>query len=208
MGIYLELSKVQVKLVFKNSLFLTILFLGLTPVIFGVKNLDSIAVAMVLERYISLIGILLLTPLFVPEQNENTSELVEARKVPMTRVYGVRLIMGSMFLLALICIAVGVLRLNNCRFPVIEFLFGTFITAFFLGNLGFIAFGFSKNIAVGYLIPLTYYILNYAMGKKLGKGYLFSLAIGSMEEKYWLLGVTSIIILVVFGYEYVIRRIR
>jgi len=208
LGIYLELIKAQVKLAFKNSFFLTIIFLGLTPFIFGVQNLDNIASAMVLERYISLIGILLLVPILVPEQNENIGELVEVKKISMVSVYGLRLLIGSAFLLVFLSISVVVLQSNNCQFPAIEFLFGTFVTAFVLGNLGLVAYGFSKNITVGYLIPLVYYILNYTIGRKFKNGYLFSLSMGSMREKYWLLGIAGLLMLAVLGFEYMIRRIR
>jgi|GEM_PF-6886214 len=73
---YLEIARVQIKLSTKNNLPLAILCIILMPIIFGIQNLDSIASSMVLERFISIIGIILLTPLYLPEQDKNVAEIV------------------------------------------------------------------------------------------------------------------------------------
>ena len=54
---------------FAPHFLLALVLLLLTPVLFGVANLDRTASAVPLEVFVSLTGIILLTPVFQPEQN-------------------------------------------------------------------------------------------------------------------------------------------
>ena len=49
---------------------LAVLILILTPVIFGITKLDEASAAMPLEMFVSLIGVILLVPVFLPEQKD------------------------------------------------------------------------------------------------------------------------------------------
>lgn len=67
--------------------------------IMGVENPSAMDTAKVLERYVALIGIVMLTPTFLPEQDQAIRELVYAKYMKASHVYLVRL-MGNMLILA------------------------------------------------------------------------------------------------------------
>lgn len=50
------------------------------------------------------------------------------------------------------------------------------------------AYGLSDQLAIGYMLPSAYYLTNMFTGSMYVQHfYLFSLAKGSFDEKYWLL---------------------
>lgn len=181
---------------------------AVTPVLFGIRELDSLASSFVLERFVALSGIVLCTPLFSPEQDRNIKEVVESKLTPLSEIYVTRLILATVALVCILTGFIGVMLLNDCHFTVGSFIFGTFATAFFLGSLGFAAYSLFDNMVVGYMLPLGYYMLNLFSGARLGNFYLFSLAHGSLSEKYWLFG--GGVTLLAFGivYRSLVRRIR
>lgn len=204
----MEIAGVQIKLSVKNSLPPAVLCIILMPIIFGIQNLDNMASSMVLERYISLIGIMLLTPLFLPEQDKNVAEVVEAKYRSVIVVYLLRVTIFVAALFILTNTSILILYLNHCDFIMRNYVIGIFASAFFLGMLGFMAYGMSGNIVVGYLLPAAYYILNFSLGEKLKQFYLFSLVKNSMVEKYWLLGSGLVFLMITLAYKQVIRRVR
>ncbi len=205
---FLDVTKVQIKYFLWVNILLSIALVIATPLLFGVKNLDSIASSFVLERFVALIGIVLFTPLFSPETDKNISELVESKNTSPTFVYLSRLLVSILVLVTLIAISIITMWLGACEFNVIRFGFGTLSTALFLGSLGFVTFAISSNVVVGYMLPIAIYMLNLFQGEKLKMLYLFSLSKNDLNEKYWLLGCAMILFLIGVLYKYCIRKLR
>lgn len=199
---YWDVLKVQIKLGFIVHLGCSLLVLLLTPVIFGIKNLDAIASSFVLERFVALIGIILITPLFLPEQNPSVQEISESKYTSLIGIYLVRLCLAIAATILLVGVFLVIMQMNMCSFPTFQFWIGTFATAFGLGSLGFMSYALSENLVVGYLVPSAFYLMNLVTGSKLGYFYLFSLSINQMLEKYiWLaMGIGLIVIGLVFRY--------
>jgi hypothetical protein len=176
---------------------LSLLLLLLTPFIFGTANVDAKAAAIPLEMFVSLIGIILLTPAFLPEQQENVRNVVESKATPSNCVYGIRICIVLLSMLVLIAAFTFYMKGNGCKFDISAAVFGTFSGSLFLGALGLFAYGLSNTITVGYMVPMVYYMLNLFGGSKyFGKLFLFSMSSGSITEKYWL--VTAGMILIAF----------
>ena len=187
---YSEIAKTQVKLTLRMNLLLALTVLFITPVIFGINNLDNTASAFVLERFVSLTGIIMLTPVFLPEQDKNIAELVESKYTSPIVIYITRLVLAAFSLLILISGFIIIMVLMSCEFDVFKFTVGTFSTAFFLGALGFIAYAISDNIVAGYLLSLGYYVFNmFSSSEQLKNIYLFTLGQNGFTEKYWLFGI-------------------
>ena len=76
----------------------------LTPVLFGIAELDALAAAVPLEMFVALIGIILLTPVFQPEHTPGTEELVAAKYVGCGIIYAIRVLysLGILMLLILL----------------------------------------------------------------------------------------------------------
>ena len=191
----LVIAKYQFKLILNANIALAFALCLLTPFLFGMRYLDNYGSSFVLERFVSLVGIILLTPLFVPEQDKNIAELVQSKRTYHTLTVALRLVMSLLLMALCIAVMVAVMRYCHCVFETGRFYIGTFATALFLGAIGFIFHAMTNNVIVGYLAAFTYYLLNFTSGIKLKNLYLFSLARNSMNEKFWLLGVGLFLIL-------------
>lgn len=204
---YLQIGKANLKLSLLPHLMLSVVLVLLSPLVIGVENLDATRSATVLEMFIALLGIILITPVLLPEQNKNIRDLIEARYTSLTAVILIRLAEAILSLSVLIGGYVLFLRLNNCSFPELRFYLGTLAEALFLGGIGFCAYSIFDQIAVAYMLPLIYYVISVSPGRKLLKNfYLFSMRYGSYQEKIYLVLIGTILILIGIGYPYLIRR--
>ncbi len=201
-------SKVQFQLVTAANFLLCILLALSTPLIFGIANLDETASSYVLERYFSLSGPLLFTPLFFPEQNPGIREMAESKRTGFSYVLGVRVLQSVLLLLLLTSAFLGVMAACGCEFHTGRMLFGTFCSALFLGTLGFTVCAFFGNLVAGYLVCAGYFMLNFFAGDKLGNFYLFSLSAGSLEEKYWLLAGSILLFACSFTWRFFVQKKR
>lgn len=184
---YWQIEKINLKYNIPLHALVCVLMLLVSPLLMGVKNLQPQDTAKVLEMYAALTGIVLLPPVFLPEQDHDIRDLVYTKYVNGSLVYLVR-ILGNVFLLAaLLGLYVGALVYNQCEFPVGKYFCGTFTEMLFMGCLGMFFYGLCDNLVIGYMAPIVYYIT--AMGSKdkyLKMFYPFSMAGGSYEEKIWL----------------------
>ena len=175
---------------------LSVLLLLLTPFVFGTANVDAKTAAVPLEMFVSLIGIILLTPVFLPEQSGSIRDVVESKATAPVFVYSIRIGIALLSMLALIAAFGLYMKRNGCAVSLVSAVFGTFSGSVFLGALGLFVYGLSDTLIVGYMAPMVYYMLNLFGGKKyFGKLYLFSMSSGNMSEKYWLISVGIVLIL-------------
>ena len=156
-----------------------LLFSLLAPVIMGMEALNQYQAGQILDVYFSLLGIVLLTPLFMPEQNKDIRDLLASREYPLRNIQLLRLLQAVVILAVLNLLVLFQMKLGECTFP-----FGTYFccamaNCVFLGGL--------DHLVIAYMIPVFYYICCYGAGQKyLGKFYLFSLMTGDLENKIWL----------------------
>lgn len=204
----LVLVRTQFKLILLNCFLISAVLLLLINIFFGTRFLDSFATGTLLVRYVSLIGIIFMTPLFFPEQDKNIAEVVQAKYVSHLKIIFGRLALAIVLLFLMVLAMLFVLHIGECEFPFYKYLYGTFITAFALGALGFFGVGITNNIILGYMLPICYYILNFGLKEKLGHFYLFSMSKASLEEKYYLFAAAVVLILVTFLCNYIVYKKR
>ena len=75
----------------------TLLLLG-SPFVVGIENLTEPEVAKVTEYYLVFLGIILLPPVFLAEQNRDIRELVTSKYTPVAAVYSVRIVQAILSL--------------------------------------------------------------------------------------------------------------
>ena len=182
---------------FLPHLLLAMVIVFLTPVVFGISSLDAREAAAPLEMLLSLTGTILLTPIFLPEQNENIRDLIRSKRIDYPAVCFIRL-MYSLFFLAVIFAAFTLIMSGSESDITVRHFVGGFASALFLGALGFFVAGISKNAVIGYMVSMIYYISNFAMKDELKNMYLFSMSAGSFHEKYWLIGSSAILFIITF----------
>lgn len=182
----LEAAKINLKHNALLSVAVSIVMLIVIPMIAGTANLDELTSAAPLEMFVSLIGIVMLTPIFQPEQNADLDDLVSSKYVRMTKIYVIRTAYSVLILATLIALFSVYMGSRNCEITMRLFA-GTLSDAVFLGSLGMLVSSLCNNTVIGYMIPMVFYALNYGMGSKLGNFYLFSMTGGQFMPKVWML---------------------
>lgn len=184
---YWQIEKINLKYHVPLHLLVCIILLGISPFLMGVENLTAEDTAKVLERYVALIGIILITPVFLPEQDQNLRDLVYTKYIKGASVYLVRLLGNILLLTVLLGIYTFMLYLGHCEFPVMKYFLGTFAELLFFGGFGLFFYGLSDNLVVGYMASIVYYIIAVGSGDKYLKIFFpFSMAMERYAEKFCL----------------------
>lgn len=155
--------------------------------------MDAYSSAIPLEMFVSLIGIIMLTPVFQPEQNMYIDDLISSKYVSKSKIYLIRTVYSSIILTVLIVIFCFYMSIRNCDVT-FRLIAGTVSDAIFLGSLGMITSSICNNTVIAYMIPTVYYTANYGMGDKLKNYWLFSMRVGDFSPKIWLL-ITGILLI-------------
>ena len=182
---------------------LSALVLLLTPVLFGISQLGALEAAMPLEGFVALIGILLLTPVFLPEQSPETEELVSSKYVSSSIVYGIRVLYSLGILVLFILVFAVYMREKGCDITA-ALVCGTIADGIFLGGLGMVTSSLTGNTVTGYMVSVMYYAICFGGGDRLGKFYLFSMTKGDYAGKVWMFAVGMVMI----GAALVVRKVK
>ena len=165
---YAAIAAANLRHNFLPHLLLALGVLALTPVIFGINDLDAQAAA-------------------VPADAPPVYATVPARYTGCLPVW----ILRTLYSLAAAAVLLGgfTLLMRGLRSEVsLSLYFGTLSSAAFLGGLGVLAGGASGNVAVGYMLPVMYYVFSWMGGQKMpGMFQLFSITMGDGSGKGWLL---------------------
>lgn len=194
MELYIAVGKANLKHNFLPHLLIALCFSLLAPVLMGMKGLDSGQVAQTLEMYVQLASIILLVPIFIPDQDKNIRDLAKSKYMPEVKVHLIRLSESLLALFVVLGAFIIILYSNNPVFSPIQYYFGVMGGAVFLGGLGIFAYSLSDNVAIAYMAPMVYYVCNYSGDKYFQKFFLFSMARGSFEEKI-VLGAAGIVLI-------------
>lgn len=195
---YLNILKVNLKFHLAPHMLVALALCIISPLVMGVRNLDLFNTAKILEMYISLLGIILLIPVFLPDQDKDIRQLIQSKPEPMWMIHILRTLEAFLVLMVLIMGFLVFLVKGNCTFPFWDYVYGVMANCIFLGGMGVMVYAVIDNIPVAYMVPILYYILCYGGGKNyLGHFYLFSMLGGSVEDKIYLL--VSGIVMIVIG---------
>lgn len=175
---------------------LCMLLLIVSPLFLGIENLTEPEIAKVLEYYVAFISIILLPAIFLPEQDKDIRDLLSSKYMPITKLYGIRMIQAIIYLMLLLAVYMWILKAGNCIFAFGKLYMGELATMVFLGGIGVFFYALTDQVVVGYMIPLLYYMLNITIpANKIGAFYLFSMSIDKYEWK-WTLGIAGVVFLI------------
>ncbi|MDE6796966.1 MAG: hypothetical protein K2J36_02990 [Ruminococcus sp.] len=193
-----KILSVNLKHNFLIHFILAIAVAFLTPVVFSINALDSRTSAQPLEMLLSFIGTIILTPVFLPEQNPEIRDVIRSKKTSYLTVCIIRVIYSVVAIMLITGIFVLVMRHNECDVTYKHFI-GSFASSLFMGTVGFTVAGLSKSVSAGYMASMVYYASNIGLKDKLGICYLFSMYSGEkFSDKYLLILISFIIISAVF----------
>ncbi len=198
--LWLKIIKVNLRHNFLPHLLAALAIAACTPVVFEVSSLNGTLAAQPLEMLLSLTGAILLTPIFLPEQDENIRDLIRSKHTNYLAVCALRIAYSVLFLAVLL--GGFTLLMRACESAVtVEHFTGALASALFLGALGFFGAGISGNVTVGYMVAMIYYIANFTLKEKLGNFYLFSMSNGAGEGKVFLLAAALLVIAAAFEWK-------
>ncbi|HKL80041.1 MAG TPA: ABC transporter permease [Mobilitalea sp.] len=206
---YLKITEKNLSISLLINVFMSVVFLIMIPVIFGINDLDRLDAARILEQFVSIIGIILLTPIFRPEGNKDVREVIESKYTSQTAIYILRMLMSTITILLLVWCFAACMEANRSEIMMWDYVMGTFATAMFLGSLGLLVYAVSDQIILCYLTTAGYLIFNLFTGSRyVGKFYLYSMMRGNMEEKYWLLGASVLMLVIPLLIKLIISKLR
>ncbi|GFI46025.1 hypothetical protein IMSAGC019_01338 [Lachnospiraceae bacterium] len=180
-----QIAKVNLRHNFLPLLLLSGVVLLVAAVLFGTVGLDPVAAAAPLELLVSTIGIILLVPVFEPEQNHGIEDIVAAKYVDCIYVYIIRAMYSVIGLALLILLFCGYLLAGGCEIS-FALIFGTLADGMFLGSIGLLAAAVAGNLPAAFMAPVLYYGLNFTVRNKLGVFNLFSMMGGDYGPNIWL----------------------
>lgn len=206
---YLKIGTVNVKHNLGLHILVCVLLALLAPLFMGTRNLQQADVAKIMEVYLSLIGIILLVPVFLPDMNRDIRDLIYSKKEPMPVLHFIRVLEALVVMAVIGILFLTLLKSEDCQFDLGNMLYTLMANGIFLGGMGMFAFAVFDQPVFAYMIPLVYYVMNYGAGKdKLGKFWLFSMQAGSIEEKHYLIsfGIIFVVSAIVVGKVKTLRR--
>ena len=118
----LEIAKINLRHNALLSIAVAVLLCLVTPFLIGTANLNRNSAAMPLEMFVSLIGIVLLTPVFQPEQNEEIDDLVSSKYCSTAKVHLIRTVYSVGIAALLICVFTVYMKMQSCDVaPILAF---------------------------------------------------------------------------------------
>lgn len=159
----------------------------LTLFMFNITALQGREAARPIEFLLCFVGVTLLVPIFLPEQDENIRDVICSKKINYFNILLIRILYSVAAMILLIACFVAAMKVCESDVTVKHLIGGT-ASAWFLGAVGFAAAGITNNVTLGYMAAMLYYLANYGMKDKLGKFYLFPMSYhGRSDESGWLI---------------------
>ncbi|WP_321386868.1 hypothetical protein [uncultured Enterococcus sp.] len=172
-------------------------FLVILPLFVGLENLDIGQSAKVLEYWFSLLGLLLLFPLYLPDNDAAALAIIQSKRTSYRWIVCIRLALEVTFSLLFLGSLLFLMKYNNSSFPGLYFLVRGMGTTLFLGGLSAVTFAVVRHPVPSMMVPFFYYLLNM-MSKKEYFGYfdLFSIAQENWLHCLVILGTGSLLLFI------------
>lgn len=201
--IYGEIGIKNVKYFYRIMIPACIGILFITALLFPSAGLSVIEVCKPIEKFLSFVGIVTMSTIFLPEQDKSIYDSVACRKCSMEIIYLLRLLISVVLMVVSVSSYCIYLKWNEC-FMNPYLMAGGVISAFFMGSIVFFVAGVSGSTISGIMAAVIYYLCNIGLKKQLGVFYLFQMSAGVNTGKRWLLISGLVLILLTF----VIRRVQ
>lgn len=175
-------------------LLLACLYCAISVCFISFRNLEAVQSAKVLEIYVSFAGILLMTPLLMPEQNREIWQLEKSKVTPMWQIYLVRLCIALCFVILLFTVFPIALEQNGSVFLWDRMWVNGISEMIFLGSIGFAVAAVTNQVVLGYMLAVIYYVANFGGREYFGKLALFQMMEGKYDFAGWMLGVSVLLV--------------
>lgn len=184
---YLSVGSSFLRRQYLPHLLITLFLCVMSGFLVSFQNLLPEQAAKVMEMFVIFTGILLFTPLFMPEQNREIWLLEKAKKTSMWQLYLVRILEALMLLAIIVTVFIGILFLGNSEFEVGKLWIGSFVEILYLGAVGFFVSGVTNQMVLGYMVSILYFIGNIGGSRFFGNLALFQMMKGDVTFIPWML---------------------
>lgn len=113
---YLSVGSNFLRRQYLPHLLITLLLCIMSGFFVSFQNLLPEQAAKVMEMFVIFTGILLFTPLFMPEQNREIWLLEKSKQTSLWQLYLVRILEALVLLAVIVTVFIGVLSLGNSEF--------------------------------------------------------------------------------------------
>lgn len=192
---YLSVGSSFLRKQYLPHLLVTLFFCTMSGFFVSFRNLSPRQAARVMEMFVIFVGILLLTPLFMPEQNREIWLLKKSKRMALWKEYLVRVFQAIVILALIVTVFIGILHLGNSEFQTIKLWIGSFCETCFLGSVGFCISGITNQVVLGYMVSVLYFIGNIGGSKYFGKLALFRMMNDNFSFIPWM-AVGTVILLI------------
>lgn len=166
--------------------FLATVFIGVfAAMLFNLKALPAVAALQPIELLMCFTGVMMMTPVFLPEQNPDIKDVICSKWVDYTKVCLIRFAYSIVSVVIVNIIFVLAMKVQESEISGFH-IFAAIAGALFLGAIGFFVSGITGNATAGYMVAMGYYLINYGAKKKLGVFNMFSGSVEAFEDKAWL----------------------
>lgn len=175
------IEKYFIRYSYSLHLAFTLLFCLLSPAIVGFSNLDTYEAAKVMEIYFSLTGILLFSPLLIPEQDRSIRDLVRSKEQPVWQLLLMRFAAAVLAAAIVIFAILSIIDNSGGTICFGRLFAGSLAETLFLGSICFLAASLTGQIVLGYMAGFMYYAVNLGAAKYLGHFALFQMCRGVFD---------------------------
>ena len=177
----------------------------LSSAVFGFAELDERMAAQPLELLSPIIGVILMTPVFLPEQNEGVYDVVRSKKTSHILVCFLRLMCSVLLTTGLVGALSVYMKFNDSQVTLRLFA-GAAGSGLALGSLGFFAAAVGDSTVVGYMVSVAYLLMDMFMREKLKVFNLLNFSCGKTEINTWLYVTAAVLIAAALLFRRFVKR--
>lgn len=188
----------NIKLILGINILVVISYFCLVPILFNIRYLSQIEIAQIGEMYLSIAGIILFPVICEAELSSNINDILRSKKTHSLYSFLIRLIFVIIISFIIISSYLFIVRYFGGIYNYKLIFIGLIISFVYLGSISLTIYHVFSNKIIGYMSGFIYYLVEFfTKGTYTKDFYLFSLTKGSMSEKYNIL--TIIVILIVLN---------
>ena len=196
-GCYAKIILVNLKYNFIFPFLATVFICVFTGMVFNLKALSAVAALQPIEMLMCFTGVTMMTPIFLPEQNQNIKDVICSKWVDYTKVCLIRFIYSIVSVIVLNIVFVMIMKVLESEISIFHIL-AAIAGALFLGSIGFFVSGITGNATAGYMVAMCYYLINYGVKKELGVFNMFSGTVCAFKDKAWLVLWSAVLVTLTF----------
>lgn len=194
---YLSVGNSFLRRQYLPHLLITLIFCSISGYFVSFQNLSPSQAAKAMEMFVAFTGILLFTPLFMPEQNREIWLLEKSKEMSMWKLYLIRIAQAVVILAVIVSIFIWILYLGDSKFSVKNLWWGSISEILFLGAVGFFVSGITNQAVLGYMAAIVYFVVNIGGGKYFGNLALFQMMKGNYDFIPWM--AVGAVVLIIAG---------